>query len=168
MAATLWLTGLSAAGKTTLADATAAALRRRGTACCVLDGDRLRQGLNRDLGFGAAARTENVRRVAEVARLMNEAGLTVLTALISPFRAHRELARDLIGAPRFLEVHVSTPLAVCEARDPKGLYRLARAGGLPEFTGLSAPYEAPPEPALAIDTSTTSVAQAVERLISLL
>jgi adenylylsulfate kinase len=165
---TLWFTGLSAAGKSTLAFDLDAALHQRGRASYVLDGDNVRHGLNRDLGFTPADRTDNIRRIAEVARLMNEAGLIVLTAFISPYRADRELARQIIGEANFLEIHVSTPLAVCEARDPKSLYRKARRGEIGEFTGVSAPYEAPLAADLCIDTSANGLASARDRLLALL
>ena len=165
---TLWLTGLSAAGKSTLAFALERALHDRGRACTVLDGDNVRHGLNRNLGFSPADRRENIRRIAEVARLMNDAGLIVITAFISPWRADRAAARAIIGADRFLEVYVSTPLAVCEARDPKGFYGQARRGELLEFTGVSSPYEAPEEADLTLDTAQLSQAGAVEQLARLL
>jgi adenylylsulfate kinase len=165
---TLWLTGLSAAGKSTLAFAVERALIDQGRACYVLDGDNVRHGLNRDLGFSAADRAENIRRIAEVARLMNDAGLIVITAFISPCRADRAAARAIIGTDWFREVYVSTSLAVCESRDPKGLYSKARAGNVAEFTGISSPYEPPESPALVIDTAQLALNQAVSRLISLL
>ena len=149
---TVWLTGLSGAGKTSIALALAQALKAQGRAVALLDGDQLRHGLNRDLGFTPHDRHENIRRTAEVARLMNDSGLTVIAAFISPYRADRAMAAAIIGAAHFIEVHVSTPLAVCEARDPKGLYAKARAGRIAEFTGVSAPYEAPLAPALTLDT----------------
>jgi adenylylsulfate kinase len=167
-AVTLWLTGLSAAGKSTLAFAVERALIDQGRACYVLDGDNVRHGLNRDLGFSAADRAENIRRIAEVARLMNDAGLIVITAFISPCRADRAAARAIIGMDCFREVYVSTSLAVCESRDPKGLYGKARAGKVAEFTGISSPYEPPESPALVIDTAQLALDQAVSRLISLL
>ena len=165
---TFWLTGLSAAGKSTLAFAIERALHNRGRACYVLDGDNMRNGLNRNLGFSPADRRENIRRIAEVARLMNDAGLIVITALISPGRADRATARQIIGEASFVEVHVSTSLAVCEARDPKGFYRQARRGELAEFTGVSAPYEAPEHADLTIDTAQLSLADAVAQLTRLL
>jgi len=165
---TLWLTGLSAAGKSTLAFALERALHERGRACYVLDGDNVRHGLNRNLGFSPADRSENIRRIAEVARLMNDAGLIVITAFISPWRADRAAARQIIGAASFLEVHVSTPLAVCEARDPKGFYGQARRGKLADFTGVSSPYEAPEQADLSIDTTQLSLADAVDQLLQLL
>lgn len=167
-ALTLWLTGLSGAGKSTLAFALERELQAGGRACSVLDGDALRRGLNRDLGFSAAARSENIRRTAEVARLMNDAGLIVITALISPCRADRAAAGAIIGQARFVEVHVSTSLAVCEQRDAKGLYAQARRGDLADFTGVTAPYEAPREPALILDTAQLSPSEAVSRLLRLI
>jgi len=161
---TLWLTGLSGAGKTSIALALEQQLRAEGGAVFVLDGDVLRQGLNRDLGFAPGDRRENIRRTAEVARLMNQAGVLVIAALISPYREDRSMAGEIIGAAQFIEVHVSTPVEVCEARDPKGLYARARTGELPQFTGVSAPYEAPLTPALSLDTGLLSLDEAVALL----
>jgi adenylylsulfate kinase len=161
---TVWLTGLSGAGKTTVALALARQLKAQGRAVAVLDGDQLRHGLNRDLGFSPEDRHENIRRAAEVARLMNTTGLTVIAAFISPYRADRAMAADIIGAAQFIEVHVSTPLAICEARDPKGLYSKARAGQLAQFTGVSAPYEAPLAAALTLDTGILALEESVARL----
>jgi adenylyl-sulfate kinase len=154
---TLWLTGLSGSGKSTLAQALESALVDRGHACAVLDGDNLRHGLNQDLGFSTDDRRENIRRVAEVASLMNDAGLIVIAALISPCHSHRTLAGSIIGPQRFVEVHVSTDLATCAQRDPKGLYAKALQGGIREFTGVSAPYEVPERPALSLDMGRLSV-----------
>ena len=165
---TVWFTGLSGSGKSTMAYALEAALARLGRACYVLDGDNVRHGLNRDLGFSREDRAENIRRLAEVSHLMNEAGLIVLASSISPYRADREQARQIIGPERFLEIHVSTPLAVCEQRDPKGLYRRARGGEIPEFTGVSSPYEAPIEPALTIDNQLIDVSEAADILLEFL
>jgi adenylylsulfate kinase len=153
-AACLWLTGLSGSGKSTLARRVERRLVERGALAYVLDGDNLRLGLNKNLGFSAADREENIRRAGEVARLFTEAGVIVLTAFISPFRADRDLVRALFaeGAP-FIEVHVATPLEVCEARDAKGLYKRARAGEIKEFTGIDSPYEAPLSPEIKVDTS---------------
>ena len=148
----IWFTGLSGAGKSTLANALERALFERGHHCYLLDGDNVRHGLNRDLGFSDADRVENIRRIAEVAKLLVDAGLIAMTAFISPFRADRQLARDLLPADEFIEVHVATSLAVCEQRDPKGLYRKARAGQIPNFTGIDSAYEAPVNPELVIDT----------------
>lgn len=164
---TFWLTGLSAAGKSTLAFALEEELHRSGRACYVLDGDNVRHGLNANLGFSPADRRENVRRIAEVARLMNDAGLIVIAAFISPMRADRALAREIIGNECFREIHVSTPLDVCESRDPKGCYLRARRGDLAEFTGVSAPYEPPEAPDMRIDTSRLTLDQAVACLSAL-
>ncbi|NLF16242.1 MAG: sulfate adenylyltransferase subunit CysN [Lentisphaerae bacterium] len=155
---TVWLTGLSGSGKSTVARELERRLMAAGHLCTVLDGDTIRHGLNRDLGFSAADRTENIRRIAEVSRLFNDAGLIVITAFISPYREDRAQARDIVGAERFFEVHVNTPLEVCEARDPKGLYQKARTGAIAQFTGISAPYEAPEAPALVLDTTRLSPA----------
>ncbi|MDN7590336.1 adenylyl-sulfate kinase [Burkholderia seminalis] len=160
----LWLTGLSGAGKTTLADAVAARLRERRVHPVVLDGDRLRTGLNRDLGFTVQDRFENVRRIAEVAALTSESGALAIVAVISPLATMRDAARAIVG-PAFREVYVSTPLACCEARDPKGLYAKARRGALPEFTGVSAPYEPPAAADLAIDTGRVPLATCVDTLL---
>ena len=162
---TIWLTGLSASGKSTLAYALERALIDAGNACYVLDGDNVRQGLNRNLGFSAEHRTENIRRIAEVAKLMNDAGLIVITAFISPTIADRGMAREIIGPSQFKEIYVSTPLDTCEARDPKGLYAKARAGTLAEFTGISAEYEPPTLPDLIIDTSSGVLADNLNKLL---
>jgi adenylyl-sulfate kinase len=162
---TVWFTGLSGSGKSTMAYALEAALSRLGRASYVLDGDNVRHGLNRDLGFSREDRAENIRRLAEVSHLMNEAGLIVLASSISPYRADREQARQIVGPDRFLEIHVSTSLEECERRDTKGLYQRARRGEIPEFTGISAPYEAPLAPALAIDTTLIDVNEAAEILL---
>ena len=162
--ATVWLTGLSGAGKSTLAERLETRLLASGRACYRLDGDEIRTGLNKDLGFSPADRHENIRRIAEVARLLNEAGVIAITAFISPYRADRAMAREIIGPERFLEVYLSTTLAVCEGRDVKGLYRRARSGQLPEFTGVSAPYEPPESPSLGLDTGAESIETSVERL----
>ena len=166
--ATVWLTGLSGAGKSTIAYALEQALTAQRRPCFVLDGDAVRQGLCRDLGYSPEDRSENIRRVAEVCRLMNDAGLIVISAFISPLRSDREHAREVIGADHFLEVFISTPLAVCEKRDTKGMYKRARAGQLREFTGVSAPYEEPEKPAIALDTSVLSVEECVGRVMKLL
>ncbi|MDH4584224.1 adenylyl-sulfate kinase [Pseudomonas sp. BN415] len=167
-AATLWMTGLSGAGKSTLAFATESRLLSMGIACFVLDGDNVRHGLNRDLGFSPEDRSENIRRVAEVARLMNEAGLIVVTSFISPYREDRELARTIIGADRFLEVHMATPLEVCEQRDVKGLYQRARSGEVKEFTGINSPYEPPLDPALTVNTQQYDINSSVDMLVEML
>ncbi|MCC8391826.1 adenylyl-sulfate kinase [Paraburkholderia sp. MMS20-SJTR3] len=166
--ATIWLTGLSGAGKSTLAFALEQQLIALGHACYVLDGDNVRHGLASDLGFEREDRRENIRRVAHVAQLMNDAGLIVIAALISPIRADREMARSIIGADKFIETYVCASLATCEARDPKGLYAKARAGEISSFTGVSAPYEAPAAPDLQIDTGTSSPAESVARIVGYL
>jgi adenylyl-sulfate kinase len=165
---TLWLTGLSGSGKTTIAYTLKRRLHEEGLACHVLDGDTMRQGLNRDLGFSEEHRMEAVRRVAECAKAMNEAGLIVIVSMISPTAEMRAMAKFIIGATACSEVFVSTPVAVCELRDPKGLYKQARAGQLPQFTGVSAIYERPVEPALDIDASIGRVEDSVEILHSYL
>lgn len=165
---TLWLTGLSGSGKSTIAKGLERALVDMGHACTVLDGDNIRHGLNRDLGFSAEDRRENIRRIAEVARLFNEAGVIAVSAFISPYRDDRDGARAIVGADRFLEVHVSTPIEVCEARDPKRLYRRARAGKIPQFTGVSDPYEAPVHPEVRLDTSSQAVEESVRILVDAL
>ncbi len=150
---TVWFTGLSGSGKSTLAFAVEEALVARGVAAYVLDGDNVRFGLNRDLGFSAADRTENVRRIGEVCRLFQDAGLVVLSAFISPYRADRDAVRALHPEGSFVEVFVDTPLEICEARDVKGLYARARTGEIPEFSGISAPYEAPDAPDITVDAT---------------
>ncbi|AOJ66205.1 adenylyl-sulfate kinase [Burkholderia ubonensis] len=162
----LWLTGLSGAGKSTLADALADLLRRRGLQAKVLDGDRLRAGLNRDLGFSERDRFENVRRIAEVASLFADAGFIAIVAAIAPRAAMRDDARRIVGAG-FREVHVAASLEVCEARDPKGLYRKARRGELREFTGVSSPYEAPRAADLVLETGSRSLADCLSALLDL-
>jgi len=163
---TIWLTGLSGSGKSTLAYALEKRLTEEGHACFVLDGDNVRHGLNRDLGFSEDDRAENIRRVAEVAKLMNDSGLIVITSFISPFRADRAAAKEIIGADRFSEVFVDAPIEVCEQRDPKGLYAKARKGEIAEFTGISSPYEAPEEPSLVIETATMAGEQCTEALLA--
>jgi bifunctional enzyme CysN/CysC len=152
----IWFTGLSGSGKSTLANALEVELHRQGRRTYILDGDNVRHGLNKDLGFTEADRVENIRRVAEVAKLMMDAGLIVITAFISPFRQEREMARELIGEDRFVEIYVNTPLAICEQRDVKGLYKKAREGLIPNMTGINSPYEAPEHPAFVADTHNTS------------
>jgi adenylylsulfate kinase len=167
-AAVLWLTGLSGAGKTTLAQALEQQLLRRGVRTFRIDGDALRQGLCRDLGFSLAERAENIRRAAELARLACSQGLIAICSLISPLAEQREAARRLFRPGEFLEVHLNCPLEVCQQRDPKGLYARAQRGEIPEFTGLSSPYEAPQNPELVLDTSRLSLEEAVARLMELL
>jgi bifunctional enzyme CysN/CysC len=164
----VWLTGLSGSGKSTIANLLEKRLHVAGVHTFLLDGDNVRHGLNRDLGFSEADRVENIRRVAEVARLMVNAGLVVIVAFISPFRTERDFARSRVGAGEFVEVFVDTPLAVAEARDPKGLYRKARAGELPDFTGIDSPYEAPEHPEVRVDTSAISPDEAVDAIVAAL
>lgn len=161
-----WFTGLSGAGKSSIANVVDRSLMQMGRHTMVLDGDNLRHGLNRDLGFTAADRNENIRRAAETARLMAEAGLVVIVSLITPFREERATARRIVGDVPFLEVFIDTPLAICEARDPKGLYGRARAGKIPNFTGISAPYEPPEAPDLMIRTEGLVVEQSAASLVA--
>jgi bifunctional enzyme CysN/CysC len=162
----VWFTGLSGAGKSTIANALERRLHALGCHTVALDGDNVRHGLGRDLGFTDADRVENIRRVSEVAKLMVDAGLVVLVSFISPFRAERDSARALVDAGEFVEVFVDTPLEVAERRDRKGLYRKARAGSLPHFTGIDSPYEPPPSPEVRIDTVHSTVEEAVEQIVS--
>jgi bifunctional enzyme CysN/CysC len=163
----IWFTGLSGAGKSTLANALEVELHRRGKHTYILDGDNVRHGLNRDLGFDDNSRVENIRRIAEVAKLMMDAGLIVMTAFISPFRKDREMARELIGKENFVEVFINTPLALCEERDPKGLYKRARSGQLPNMTGVDSPYEAPLSPDLEIMGGNVAIDPLVKALTEL-
>jgi len=162
----IWFTGLSGSGKSTIANALEIELHAHGLRTYVLDGDNVRQGLNKDLGFTDADRVENIRRIAEVAKLMMDAGLIVMTAFISPFRREREMARELIGSENFLEVYVSTPLDVCEQRDVKGLYKKARSGLLPNLTGLNSPYEAPERPDLELNCSVLPTGLAIKKMLN--
>ena len=161
----LWFTGLSGSGKSTIANLLERKLHSTGRHTYILDGDNVRHGLNRDLGFADADRVENIRRVAEVAKLMVDAGLIVIVSFISPFRAERRMARDLFSNGEFLEVFVETPIEVCEARDPKGLYAKARQGLIRNFTGIDSDYEMPEQPELRLDTTTADPADLAERLI---
>lgn len=161
----VWMTGLSGAGKSTVANRVEEKLWRQGRHTMLLDGDSLRFGLNKDLGFTDADRVENVRRTAEVAKLMLEAGLIVLCSLISPFRRERALARQLVGPGEFLEVFVDAPIEECRRRDPKGLYARALAGQIPNFTGISSPYEAPEAPDLHLQTDIHDVETLADRVL---
>lgn len=163
----IWFTGLSGSGKSTIANALEQELHAQGRRTYILDGDNVRQGLNKDLGFTDADRVENIRRVAEVAKLMLDAGLIVITAFISPFRAEREMARQLIGKENFVEVYISTPLEVCEQRDPKGLYKKARSGQLPNMTGINSPYEPPEHPSLVINGTNQNISAILRPLLQL-
>ncbi|MDB5653664.1 MAG: sulfate adenylyltransferase subunit 1 / adenylylsulfate kinase, partial [Tardiphaga sp.] len=164
----IWFTGLSGAGKSTIANLVDKQLSDSGRHCYLLDGDNLRHGLNEDLGFTDEARAENIRRVAEVAKLFVDAGLIVLVSLISPFRAEREMARGKLATGEFIEVHIATPLAECERRDPKGLYVRARSGEVDNFTGVDSPYEPPSTPELTLDTSSLSADAACECILAYL
>ncbi len=166
--AAIWLTGLSGSGKSTVAVACEHALVERGHLAYVLDGDNIRHGLNKNLGFSPQDRTENIRRIGEVARLFADAGVLVFTSFISPYRADRDAVRALMPPGDFVEVYVCASLATCEGRDVKGLYQRARAGEIPEFTGISAPYEAPERPELVLDTNVQTVAESTLTLLRFL
>jgi adenylylsulfate kinase len=168
--ATLWFTGLSGSGKSTIAFTLEHALVQRGRLAYVLDGDNIRHGLNKNLGFSAADRTENIRRIGEVAKLFADAGVVTMTSFISPYRQDRDLVRALHqeGNLPFIEIHVSTPIETCELRDPKGLYKKARAGQLKNFTGIDDPYEAPLQAELLIDATNTSPQAATVQLLDYL
>jgi adenylylsulfate kinase len=164
----VWLTGLSGAGKSTIAEALERELRARQTPVYVLDGDKVRTGLCSDLGFSPEDRKENIRRIGELARLFADAGLICVVAFISPYRSDRDRARAMLPAGKFIEVYLSTPLEVCEQRDVKGLYAKARAGLVSEFTGISAPYEAPVKPELELRTDQLTLEQCVQQLVGVL
>ena len=164
----LWFTGLSGAGKSTIANLVETRLHALGRHTYLLDGDEVRHGLNKDLGFTAEARVENIRRIAEVARLMVDAGLITLVAFISPFRRERDMARQLVAPGEFVEIFVDTPIAVAEARDTKGLYKKARRGELKDFTGIDSPYESPENPEILIETTNVSAPEAAQRIIEFL
>ncbi|BAW80871.1 adenylylsulfate kinase [Candidatus Nitrosoglobus terrae] len=164
----LWFTGLSGAGKSTLAHAVESRLLQLGCRTFVFDGDNVRHGLCADLGFSKEDRSENIRRIGEMCKLFVEAGVIALTAFISPFRQDRQRARDLVAEGDFLEIYCQAPLAICEQRDVKGLYKRARAGEIPEFTGISSPYEAPEIPELVVNTGTQDIEESVAMVINLL
>ncbi|WP_438273281.1 adenylyl-sulfate kinase [Thiomicrolovo sulfuroxydans] len=164
----LWFTGLSGSGKSTIANAVEAKLLEMGKHTYLLDGDNIRHGLNKGLGFSDEDRVENIRRIGEVVKLFVDAGEIVLTAFISPFRSDREQVRSLVGAGEFIEVFIDTPLAVCETRDPKGLYKKARAGEIPNFTGIDSPYEAPQTPEVHIRNDNIPVEEAAMQVIDYL
>ncbi len=165
---TIWMTGLSGSGKSTLAVGLEKALWSRGVRSYVLDGDNIRHGLNKDLGFSPKDRNENIRRIGEVAKLFTDAGVINVTAFISPYRSDRDSVRALMTNGDFIEVHVDCPVEVCERRDVKGLYKKARAGEIPEFTGISAPYEAPLKPEITLRTDQASEDECLESLLSYL
>lgn len=162
----IWLTGLSGSGKSTLSNALDLALHNAGISTCLLDGDNLRHGLNKDLGMTETDRAENIRRVGEMAKLMVDAGLVVICAFISPYRRDRELVRSLFTGDQFVEVYLNTSLEVCEARDPKGLYQKARAGTIKQFTGISDPYEPPDAAEICIDTGTVTIEDSLHTVLS--
>ena len=163
----IWFTGLSGSGKSTIAIALERELHKRGLLCRILDGDNIRTGINNNLGFSEADRVENIRRIAEVSKLFIDTGILTIAAFIRPNNDIREIAARIIGQDDFLEVFVSTPLAECEKRDVKGLYAKARRGEIKNFTGISAPFEAPEHPALSLDTSTLSLEESVKRLLDI-
>ena len=166
--ATIWLTGLSGSGKSTIAVAAEKLLHDRGRLTYILDGDNIRHGLNSNVGFSPEDRTENIRRIGEVAKLFTDAGVIVFTSFISPYRADRDGVRAILGEGDFIEVHVDADVETCESRDVKGLYKKARAGEIPEFTGVSAPYEAPEKPELVLDTKSHSVDESAGQLVDFL
>lgn len=163
----VWFTGLSGSGKSTIAIALERELHKRGLLCRILDGDNIRSGINNNLGFSEADRVENIRRIAEVSKLFIDTGIVTIAAFISPNNDIREMAANIIGKEDFLEIYVSTPLEECERRDVKGLYAKARRGEIKNFTGISAPFEAPVHPALTLDTSLLSLEESVNRLLEL-
>ena len=162
----LWFTGLSGSGKSTIANAVEKRLHAMGKHTFLLDGDNIRHGLNKDLGFTDTDRIENIRRIGEVAKLMTDAGLIVLTAFISPFRSERQMVREMMPNGEFVEIHIDTPLHVAEERDAKGLYKKAREGALKNFTGIDSPYEAPEDPEIRIDTTLLPADEAADKIIS--
>ena len=164
----IWFTGLSGSGKSTIAIALERELHKRGVLCRILDGDNIRSGINNNLGFTEADRIENIRRIAEVSKLFVDTGIITIAAFISPSNDIREMAANIIGKDDFLEVYVSTPIEECERRDVKGLYAKARRGEIKNFTGISAPFEAPAHPALTLDTSALSLEESVNKLLELI
>ncbi|WP_419770624.1 MAG: adenylyl-sulfate kinase [Candidatus Marinarcus sp.] len=161
----LWFTGLSGSGKSTIANAVEEELHKKGIKTYLLDGDNVRHGLNKDLGFTEMERVENIRRIGEVSKLFVDAGLIVLTAFISPFKSDRQIARSLVGYDEFLEVFIDTPLSICEKRDPKGLYKKAREGAIKNFTGIDSPYEAPVEPQIQLKTDECDIQACADKVI---
>ncbi len=161
----LWFTGLSGSGKSTVANEVAYRLHKMGKTAYVLDGDNVRHGLNKNLGFSPEDRDENIRRISEVANLFAEAGLIAITAFISPYRNKRNFCRELLGEGRFLEIFAHAPLATCEERDPKGMYKLARQGVIKDFTGIDAPYEEPENPEIIVETHKESVQESAAKVV---
>lgn len=164
----IWFTGLSGSGKSTIAIALERELQKRGLLCRILDGDNIRSGINNNLGFSAEDRVENIRRIAEIGKLFVDTGIITLAAFISPNNDIREMAANIIGKEDFMEIYISTPIEECERRDVKGLYAKARKGEIKNFTGISAPFEAPEHPALSLDTSKLSVEESVNKLLDLI
>lgn len=164
----IWFTGLSGSGKSTIALSLERELDKRGVLCRILDGDNIRSGINRNLGFSEEDRVENIRRIAEVGKLFVDTGIVTIAAFISPTNQLREMAAEIIGKDDFREIYVSTPLSVCEQRDVKGLYARARRGEIKDFTGVSAPFEAPEHPALSLDTSKLTLEEAVNQVLQLI
>ena len=164
----IWFTGLSGSGKSTIAIALERELQKRGLLCRILDGDNIRSGINNNLGFSAEDRIENIRRIAEIGKLFVDTGIITIAAFISPNNDIREIAANIIGKENFMEIYVSTPIKECERRDVKGLYAKARKGEIKNFTGISAPFEAPQHPALSLDTSKLSVEESVNKLLELI
>lgn len=164
----VWFTGLSGSGKSTIAIALERELHQRGLLCRILDGDNIRSGINNNLGFSAEDRVENIRRIAEVSKLFIDTGVITIAAFISPNNELREMASSIIGKENFLEIYVNTPIEECERRDVKGLYAKARKGEIKDFTGVSAPFEAPEHPALSLDTSVLSLEESVNKLLELI
>lgn len=162
----IWFTGLSASGKSTLANGIEVELFKRSCKTYLLDGDNVRHGLNKDLGFSEADRIENIRRIGEVSKLFVDSGLIVLTAFISPFKSDRQIAKSLVGYDEFIEVFVDTPIEICEQRDPKGLYKKARDGAIKNFTGIDSPYETPEEPQIHIKTENKTVQECVDIVLN--
>lgn len=164
----IWLTGLSGAGKSTLAGALESYLHQNGNRCYLLDGDNIRHGLSKDLGFDHESRAENIRRVGEVAKLMVDAGLIVVTAFISPFSHERRMVREMFEPGEFVEIYLNAALQICEQRDPKGLYKKARSGGISDFTGISSPYEIPSNPEIVVNTGSESIEACLQKIITML
>lgn len=164
----LWFTGLSGSGKSTIANALEIELNKNQIHTYVLDGDNVRQGINKDLGFSEEDRSENLRRIAEVAKLMVDAGVVTIASFIAPLHRDRDMIKEIVGRNDFFEIYISTPIEICEQRDVKGLYKKARKGEIKEFTGISSPYEAPNQPAIEINTVSCSIEEAVNRIIKII